>query len=140
MFIIFGWGKKTVQNYGSTFPMICGNCNNSVYSNLVQVRLWFTIFFIPIIPYKSKFHLICNTCSRGTELMGDDVKKAKHYNIITKSYINKEITEEKYSAFLNSPEGFIESKNPNDNWECPRCSKSSANTTYSCQHCGYRIV
>lgn len=38
MFIIYGWGKKTVKNYGSTLQINCGNCNNDGHLNLVRVR------------------------------------------------------------------------------------------------------
>lgn len=140
MFLIYGWGKKTVKNYGSTLKIKCGNCNNDGHLNLVRVRFWNTFFFIPIIPYKTNFHFICNTCSISTDLHGKDIKKAKYYNKLTRAYNNKQITEENYNSLLSSPDGFVKTMNPNNNWECPRCNRTNANTAYSCQHCGYRIV
>lgn len=102
MFLIFGWGRKTVKDYGPTILTKCGNCNNNVFYKLVHVRVWFTLFFVPIFPYESKYILLCNTCSRGRELFDKDIEKAKNYNKLTTSYLKKEITELQYKASLNS--------------------------------------
>jgi hypothetical protein len=98
MFFIFGWGRKTVKDYGPTIPAKCGNCNNNVYFKLVNVKLWFTLFFVPVFPYESKYILLCSTCSRGRELYDKDIEKAKNYNRLTTSYLKKEITDEQYRA------------------------------------------
>ncbi len=100
MFILFGWGKKTTKDYGETYPIKCSNCNNDIYSKLVNIKTWFTLFFIPIIPYSSKYYLLCNICSSGIELKGESVEKAKSLNNSTKSYFDKNISKEKYDEIL----------------------------------------
>lgn len=98
--IIFGWGKKTVKDHGDTFPMECGNCNNKVFFKLVSVKTWFTLFFIPIIPYESKNLLMCGVCKRGFELTNDKFDRAKTLSQHTISYKNKTIDSEEYKKHM----------------------------------------
>ena len=62
MFILWGWGKKTVKEHGSTAPSQCRHCHNNVAFKLLTVREWFTLFFIPCIPYSTKHYLACPIC------------------------------------------------------------------------------
>ncbi len=98
MFILFGFGHRTVKEYGPTLPTKCSNCNNSTFWRLSYSRSWFTLFFIPIIPYQSKYYLLCEICSRGMELEGPQIEKAKQLNRLTRAFLAKQISEEKYFA------------------------------------------
>lgn len=60
MFFIFGWGKTTVTDYGSLNASYCGNCNNMSSKHLIKIRKWFTLFFIPVIPYESNYQILCS--------------------------------------------------------------------------------
>lgn len=102
MFVLFGWGKVTSKDYGPTLPQKCNNCNNEVYLNLFHVREWFTLFFIPVIPYSSKYMIMCNVCSRGYELKGESIKEIKAINELTTRYLAKEISESDYLSSMNS--------------------------------------
>lgn len=75
--IIFGWGKRTVKHHGDTLPMTCRNCNNKVFYKLVEIKTWFTLFFIPVIPYSSKKVLMCDVCKSGMDLSTNGFKEAK---------------------------------------------------------------
>lgn len=99
--IIFGWGYETRKEYGPTLLARCPNCNNEVFLYLFHIRVWFTLFFIPVIPYESKWHLLCEVCSRGVELNGDDIEKVKKLSLTTKAFLNKEITQNRYAEVLN---------------------------------------
>ena len=101
MFFIFGWGRQTRKDFGPTLPIKCGNCNNSGFHRLLHVRKWFTLFFVPVIPYESHHFLLCDVCSRGFELHGPQVDKAKRMNEATTAYLNKQTTEEQYKLTLN---------------------------------------
>lgn len=74
MFIIFGFGRRTVRVLGFTAARLCGNCHNTSPWKVMKVTRWFTLFFIPIVPYSSKYLAICPTCSRGIQV---DAKAAQ---------------------------------------------------------------
>lgn len=98
--IIWGWGRRTVRRYGPVTYQKCPNCNNSNWFNLVGIRRWFTLFFIPIIPYSSKHLLLCPVCSRGQELSGADLAHAKQLNEIAVQYTNQAISGDEYKRRL----------------------------------------
>lgn len=66
--IIWGFGRRTVKRHGAAVSQRCPNCGNSGWFQLMTVRRWFTLFFIPIVPYSRRDLLICPVCSRGVEL------------------------------------------------------------------------
>jgi len=65
MFIIFGWGRRTMQTLGWLSPRTCSNCHNEGPWALVRIRRWFSLFFIPVIPYETDYVAMCPVCSRG---------------------------------------------------------------------------
>ena len=72
MFIIWGFGHRTVKKYGQAAAAICGRCNNNVNRELVKITNWFTLFFIPIIPYKTRYYLSCPICGEAMELSKEE--------------------------------------------------------------------
>src|SRR5262245_17042759 len=65
MFFLFGWGQRSIYDEGPTLSTRCQNCNNHVWLRLNTSKTWFTIFLIPVIPYKLTNWLECPVCSRG---------------------------------------------------------------------------
>ena len=100
MIIIFGWGYETRKEYGPTMPIKCPNCNNNVFWHLLRSRIWFTLFFIPVIPYQSRYYLLCEICSQGIELRYSQIDQIKQLNQATMSFLNHEMTEEQYNTVL----------------------------------------
>ena len=100
MFIIFGWNYPSSKNYGPTLPTKCPHCGNDVFYHLLHKRLWFTLFFIPVIPYESKHYLLCNICSNGYELEDEQVEKAKQLNQMTLSLIDSASAEDRSKKTL----------------------------------------
>ena len=94
--IIFGWGKTTYKKFGPTLAATCANCKNDTWYHLLRHRLWFTLFFIPLIPYSSKHLLLCQVCSQGIKLTGDKIGQAKRLNELTQKLFNKEISASEY--------------------------------------------
>lgn len=88
MFFLFGWGRRTRKDFGPTLPLKCGNCNNNGFHRLLHVKTWFTLFFAPVIPYESHHYLLCDVCSRGFELHGSQIDKAKQMNQATTAYLS----------------------------------------------------
>ena len=74
--IIFSFGRRMNKNKGQRGPFECKNCHNMAYFALIEQRVWFTLFFIPVIPYQTNRFLICNICSRGFALTKEEFDKA----------------------------------------------------------------
>ncbi len=66
--IIFGWGKQTLKEFGTLGESYCQRCHNGTHRRLVLRRIWFTLFFIPIIPYRTEYLVVCPICNGGTLL------------------------------------------------------------------------
>lgn len=83
MFIIFGFGKKTVKEMGSTGTVQCGHCSNVREWQYKKVTTWFTLFFIPLIPYKMTYIKECPICHMAyqvdkEEVLGEEVGGSSH--------------------------------------------------------------
>lgn len=68
MFIIWGTGKRTTRKYGVVLSALCGRCGNNVQREIIKVTTWFTLFFIPIIPYRTEYYLMCPICKGAREI------------------------------------------------------------------------
>ena len=101
MFFLFGWGHRTTNEQGPTIPIECPNCSNQTWLHLLSYRTWFTLFFIPIIPYESKNLLLCPVCTKGVELSGDQVPRAQHLNVLATSFLADEIPESDFLEAVN---------------------------------------
>ena len=96
--IIYGWGHTTKKLHGPTMAMTCPNCNNDTWFQLWRYRKWFTLFFIPLIPYSTTHFLSCGVCSQGMELKGDQLQQARQLNALTKGLFSEEISKDEYWA------------------------------------------
>ena len=76
-FIVFGWGGGRRKDHGAAVPATCPNCGNAVMFHYFSVTKWFSLFFIPLIPYMTQHFLLCPVCTRGFEMNGEKVTKAK---------------------------------------------------------------
>ena len=92
-FIIFGWGRRHIKNIGSTIIQKCSICSHKSYFSLVRSREWFTLFFIPIFPYETKYYLECPVCRNGFEIEdNENIKKLKDIVGLMGKFDSKEIT------------------------------------------------
>lgn len=66
--ILFGFGKITKKVLGEVVQKTCPNCNATELWQLCVMRTWFTLFFIPIIPYKSSYCITCPKCGAYIQL------------------------------------------------------------------------
>src|SRR3990167_6580332 len=94
--IIFGWGHQTIKNFGPTFKNHCSHCNNEEYWTLTRHTTWFTLFFIPIIPYSVKYFLSCPICQYGITLDNKQVEQIKPIAEANQLLIDGKITEVEY--------------------------------------------
>lgn len=101
MFIVFGWGRRTVKDHGPTLPVNCPNCHNQTYWRYKHARTWFTLFFIPVIPYESNHFLLCDVCQKGIVLQEGEQERARVLAEYTKLYVNQQMSEHDYQARLS---------------------------------------
>lgn len=97
--IIFG--RQTRKDYGPTALVTCPNCRNKTYFVLVYVKTWLEYFFIKLFPYRRRYYLMCDICSRGVELKRQQIDAAKKLNEASLAYLNKSLSTEQYGAILN---------------------------------------
>lgn len=54
-----GFRKKI----GSTMRRLqCNRCGREEIFDIMQERVWFTLFFIPLIPVHKQYYLVCPHC------------------------------------------------------------------------------
>jgi hypothetical protein len=75
--IIFGFGGGRRKDHGAALPYNCPNCHNAVMLHYLSVTKWFSLFFIPLIPYRTSHYLICPICTRALTVDRAHVGKAK---------------------------------------------------------------
>lgn len=52
--------------------MDCPRCHNTAPYVVHQLRTWFTLFFIPVIPYSTKYLLSCTICREAREITAEE--------------------------------------------------------------------
>ncbi len=63
LFLIFGFGRTTRKLIGPDGYFYCRSCGRDVRWMVYKLTRWFTIFFIPVIPYNREYYLSCSSCS-----------------------------------------------------------------------------
>ncbi len=101
MFILFGWGHRTDKDHGPTLPINCPNCHNQTYWRYKHYRTWFTLFFIPVIPYENDHYLLCDICKQGVTLQEPERERAKILAQHTSLYVKNQMSEAEYQMRLN---------------------------------------
>lgn len=149
--IIFGWGHQTIKNIGPTFKNHCSHCNNEDYWTLTKYTTWFTLFFIPVIPYSIKYFLSCPVCQYGITLDSNQLEQIKPIAEANQLLIDGKITEIEYKAKVEqlgsgapSVESEVIEEKPLSNAEetnkfCSECGTKITEDTKFCGNCGAKI-
>lgn len=58
MIFIVGWGHQSQRLIGPVSEEDAGHQNHRAYWELIRLRNWFTLFFIPIIPINVSYWLV----------------------------------------------------------------------------------
>ncbi|MDK2865704.1 MAG: hypothetical protein PWP51_242 [Clostridiales bacterium] len=62
MFFVFGFGKQTIKTRWADEVRTCPRCGNTKRWPYKKITYWFTLFFIPILPYQVKYVTVCPIC------------------------------------------------------------------------------
>ena len=77
MLIIFGWGRVTSKVLCVIGLKECQHCHRVSQWQYQRKRVWFTLFFIPCIPYDTTFWVGCQHCQYGYAVV-EDVIAGRH--------------------------------------------------------------
>lgn len=80
---IFGLSHRKVKKYGPKKSYHCNSCTNIKNWELVEISYWFTLFFIPLIPYERKYLLVCPVCNNSMNLTFEKFMKYKNNEFIS---------------------------------------------------------
>lgn len=77
--IIYGWRTKT----SNPRPLDAGTCAKCGKGSLTATNAWsyFHIYWIPILPYRSKLWLSCNECKSVYDSAAKDIPAGAHPSI-----------------------------------------------------------
>lgn len=77
MLLIVGFGRRKKKDYGEVIRLKCPRCNNTVSYRHTCTRTWLTLYFIPVLPYRSERRLECPICSHGVKIYRDDIEAVR---------------------------------------------------------------
>jgi len=60
MFFLFGL-RRQAKVIGQ-FERTCSKCGRQTVHSAIESQRWFTLFFIPVIPFGSSYSTRCNLC------------------------------------------------------------------------------
>ncbi|RYG30316.1 zinc-ribbon domain-containing protein [bacterium] len=66
--LIFGFGRTRFKDFGADRPVTCERCGNEVQYRFMERKTWFTLFFIPLIPYASAKLVLCPICNNAIQM------------------------------------------------------------------------
>ena len=70
--IIYGTKAFNSKKGTANEMILCNQCGYETYWELLNSRSWFTLFFIPIFPYKTEELLICPRCECGVKITDEN--------------------------------------------------------------------
>lgn len=72
MFILFGFGHRTIKDHDMGEEILCRRCNNKRPWQYKKITTWFTLFFIPVIPYRVEYVRVCPICGEHDKMSKED--------------------------------------------------------------------
>lgn len=152
--IIYGWGKQTHKHIGIVFKRACGNCGNEEYWKLTRTITWFTLYFVPLVPYSIKHLLSCPVCEYGFFLTSEQTAEVKTLVTVNQLMVNRKIHEEQYNSGIRVMNrcSELEVKNAEITEEeiplkpisviqyCGNCGMSLQRTLKFCGDCGVEVL
>ena len=66
--LIIGFGQRKTQQLGTIGLMDCPRCGNTSEWPVHRERTYFSLFFIPLIPYSTRYLLSCPVCRESREI------------------------------------------------------------------------
>lgn len=150
---IFGWGHQTIKSIGVVFKNLCNHCHNEEYWIMTRIMTWFTLFFIPVIPYETKYFLSCPICKYGLTLDDKQLEELRPIAETNQLLVDGKITQEDYKATMNQlhsgstdrieaevVETKVLTKNASKLTFCSDCGQEVKKESKFCGNCGIKVV
>lgn len=147
--IIFGWGRETVKKIGVVVELLCNHCHNREFWILARKTSWFTLFFIPIIPYSTKYFMFCPVCEYGALLDQEQIERLEPLAEANQLLIEGRITKEEHQEKIRRLSGNVSVPAKIEVIEkkelvaaesklrfCVNCGVSIAEEAKFCKNCG----
>lgn len=101
MIFIFGYHPITKQ-IGPIEEKCCPNCNNTRHWVLAKSTYFISLFFLPIIPTKTRRYSFCPVCNFDEALRADDFAQKQGLARLNKEALNKNMSQAEYDERLKS--------------------------------------
>lgn len=102
MLIIYGSRLLGAQNLGKAFYARCSKCDKKTWKDLYKGRKWFTLYHIPLIPWRKTYELRCKYCGQDFDIIKSGLKIVLDCHRLTQQMLRKEITQEEYISLTGS--------------------------------------
>lgn len=99
MLLIFGWEPRH-RHLGPTREQRCSRCGNERYWILERERQYITLFFLPLIPLKTRFREYCPVCHHGETLSPAEARDLQALAQIQEQALREDWDEETYRQAL----------------------------------------
>jgi hypothetical protein len=96
MLLIFGM-RNRAHEHGPCVAATCPRCHNEVVLSYLVVTRWFTLFFVPLIPFGRRRMLICPICSWQREVPKEAEPLALEMVDITARWKAHELSDDEYA-------------------------------------------
>ena len=97
-----GFGPRKPRDQGEVAPALCPHCGNHVTFHLLEIRNWFSLFFIPLVPGKARHAVYCPVCQYGVQLSGDSLEAARELVDLTAAQRAGQIDAGSYHAKVDA--------------------------------------
>jgi hypothetical protein len=101
MLLIFGMRNRAHQ-HGPCVAASCPRCHNEVVLSYLVVTRWFTLFFVPLIPFGRRRMLICPICSWQRQATREAEPLALEMIGITAHWQAHELADDEYARRVDA--------------------------------------
>lgn len=81
-----GFGPRRPNDRGEVAPALCPNCGNHVTFHLLEMRSWFSLFFVPLVPGRARHAVTCPVCHYGIFVEGEPLDLARELIELTAAH------------------------------------------------------
>jgi hypothetical protein len=101
MLLIFGM-RNRAHEHGPCVAATCPRCHNAVALSYVVVTRWFTLFFIPVIPFGRRRMLLCPICGWQREVTRQAEPLALEMIGITSQWKAHQLSDDEYARRVDA--------------------------------------
>ena len=100
MIFIFGFEPRE-KTIGPVNERTCPKCNNKRFWLLKTAGNWFSLFFIPIIPYNKKYFVQCPICGESETVSTAQFEDLKKQAELNNEALADDLSADEYEERLN---------------------------------------